>query len=175
MFRRYGAMLQCLIFIIMLCVTAVSANSYVINIDAMRDVVKRNCHADIVLSDAETMVNIANATSADKIYIKLIAHNGTKNSKKNLTIKCTSQCGIEFIKSFDSPKLDTLSLVNAHLLENTKIRVDTVNMKASEAIVTGLPVAKNVVITLEPSENMLAAQKLITGINVIPVSLGVVL
>lgn len=161
-------MLRSLIFIVMLCATG-AASSHIVNIDAMRDAVKRNSYVDLFLFDTDTTINIANTTSVDKIYIKLKSSVDIK-TKKNLFVKCTSQCGIEFVESSNAPRLDKLSLFNAHLLANTKIHVENFDIKASEAIVTGLPLAKNVVITLEPSESMLAAQRLIKGVNVIPAS-----
>ncbi len=157
-----------LIVVIFAFLITFSSSAHVLNFDVMANVRNGESYINLVLFEKETQLNIANATSADKIYIALKSYDDTHNNKKNLTIRCTSQCGIEFIGDSKMPDIDTLSLVNAHLLANTRMRVDSVVIDSSEEIITGLPVTRTAVITLKPSENMMAAQKLISGVNVIP-------
>lgn len=123
----------------------------------------------IIITNEDLVINLINAASAEKIILHLKTHNNLSESIGNMTVKCMSQCGIEFTGELDKVYIKNLTLINTHLLTNPDISVERISIKSSEAITTGLPLnSKNAKITIASSKNMLSVQKLLKGINIIP-------
>lgn len=114
-------------------------------------------------------VVLANASSAEKILLHFIVNPQFTKELDKLTIKCMSQCGIEFVGDADKIKVEQLYLFNAHLLNNSQMQVKNFFLHASEAIKTGLPVVLDrAKIEINSSPNMLEVRKLLAGVNIIP-------
>ncbi len=123
----------------------------------------------IVITNKDLVVKLTNAASAEKIILNFQTDINSLSSIQNMSIKCISQCGIEFVGELNKIQIKNLTLINAHLLTNPNISVENIYIKSSEAIITGLPLnANNAKITIASSQNMLSVQKLLKGINIIP-------
>lgn len=125
----------------------------------------------IYIDNNHITVNLINAASAEKILLHFISQPSFTSSLNNLTIKCLSQCGIEFVGDSGKTQIKNLHLINAHLLTNSQMKVENIFINASEAIRTGLPiVSKEAHITISSSPNMLTVRNLLKGVNIIPAS-----
>lgn len=121
----------------------------------------------VVIVEDNFTINIINAASADKIVLLLKLDQEKQIS--SLKIKCVSQCGIEFADGVDKLQIKNLELMNAHLLSNSKLRVENISIFSSEAITTGLPVVTNKAeIKIAESKEMLSVQELLKAVNIIP-------
>jgi|GEM_PF-6806102 len=117
----------------------------------------------------ETII-LSNAASAEKIVLHLHVDESYQNNDK-VTIQCMSQCGVELAGDLGKLHIKSLDLKNVHLLTNPNLTVENINITSSEAITTGLPVVtKQAKITIQPSTDMISAQKLIKAMNIIPAS-----
>lgn len=121
----------------------------------------------IVITGSKLTINLVNSASAEKIILHFKADENKKISE--MAIQCMSQCGIELTGELDRLQVENLKLVNAHLLTHPSIKVDHISILASEAIITGIPIGvHSAEISINSSPNMVAVQKLLKGVNIIP-------
>lgn len=123
----------------------------------------------IYINKSNNIISLKNASSAEQIILYFYINSLLDKKDLNITIECMSKCAIDFMGDFNHIYIKNLKLINAYFIKNLSIKVGYLQIESSEALKTGLPiVVKEAAINIEPSNDMIAVQKTLGGVNIIP-------
>lgn len=134
----------------------------------LRTIAKIPIHLDIYSSKNLT-INLINADVATSIDLNFSANENLSLTINSFTIQCFGLCHLNIVNHYNYLKVVHFSLMNAVLIKQPNLEVNYCTMKASEEIKTFLPIVNDTAeIFVLPSEDMLAVQNLLRGVNIIP-------